>query len=439
MKKYIIFSFILGLMFTACNPNKDIYDAIKKAKKPYHDSFDIELSDADYTAIKKLALTNAETSGDSAIANNLGTYKSFSVIRSAADLIPAFLADQFIALDSTSAIKVKYHYSNNEYDSLVVKTLADADYTTIGGVVADSLAFTYNELPGTYLPAFLASSDTTSGYLYFITSAYWKNDTTKIDTSIVYTFIDGTWQTQNNFYILTNADYESMGTPGNHHNFSDTDKPEHFLPAFLQNKFPYAYEKDLRYIFYKYYSGGTKTLTDAYMFNGTSWLNTTDKISPFIHNGTAWIFDPTVHYSMTTTEDYQYVVDYVINNPDIPDGYLDTSFPGTTEYYYGANSYYHNFYLKLYKRRQYDPLGLLDGLSDDDASAAILERINEAVGIFLEAKYPDAEPVINGVQVNYAITYDTYGQNSVRQKYTVTYKCTDIGKFEYLSGPEPVE
>ena len=439
MKKYIIFTFILGLLFTACNPNKDIYDAIEKAEKPYHDEFDIELTSTDYTTIKKLALTEAVNYKDSATAKDIDTYKSFSVVRSAAEYIPAFLSDQFIALDSASSIKVKYHYSNNEYDSLVVKTLDDVDYTAIGGVVADSSAFTYNELPDTYLPDYLATTDVTEGYMFYVICAYWKNDTTLIDTSIVYTNINGIWQTPSNFYILTNEDYESMGAPGAYHNFSDSDKPEHYLPIFLHNKFPFAYAKDLIYVFYQYHTSSTFTAADAYMFDGTNWSNTTDKISPFIHNGTEWIFDPTIHYTMSTSEDYQFVVDYVINNPDIPDGYLDPEYPTTTEYYYGANSHYNNFYLKLYKRREYDPLGLLTDLSDEEASTEILNRINEAVGIFLEGKYPDAEPVINGVQVNYAITYNTYGENSVRNQYTVTYKCTGIGQFEYVSGPELVE
>jgi len=438
MKKYIIFSFIAGLLFTACNPNKDIYDAIEKAKTPYHESFDIELSNADYTSIKKLALQTAQNAEDSATAQDIDIYKSFSVVRSAADYIPAFLADTYIALDSASSIKVKYHNSNNEYDSLVVKTMADADYTAIGGVVADSSAFTYNELPETYLPAYLAASDTTSGYLYYITCAYWKNDTTLIDTSIVYTFTDGAWQTQNTFYVLTDEDYESMGAPGQYHNFSDSNPPEHFLPVFLHNKFPYAFSKDLVNVFYKYYSGGTKIMTDAYVFDGSVWSNTTDKVSPFINNGTKWVFDPTVHYTMSTTEDYQIIVDYVANNPDIS-SYLDPVYGSNTEYYYGASSYYKNFYLKLYKRRLYDPLGLLEGLSDDEATDALLTRINEAIGIFLEGKYPEAIPVLNGVQVYYAITYDTYGENSVRNQYTVTYKCTGVGQFEYVSGPELVE
>ena len=186
-RNIIIFTIILGYIFTACNPNKDIYDAIENAKLPYNESFGIELEDADYTTIKNLALTYwAQNNEDSSIAYDVDTYKNFSISRSAADLIPLFLASEFVALDSTSSINVKYRYSPNEYDSLVVFEFEDGDYTAIGGVVADSLAFTYTELPETYLPAYLATIDVTPNYIWYVSCKFWVDDMTQIDTSLVY-------------------------------------------------------------------------------------------------------------------------------------------------------------------------------------------------------------------------------------------------------------
>jgi len=436
MKKYIIFTIIIGYMFSACNPNKDIYDMIDAAKQPYNETFDVELTDADYTSIKKLALENAETEQDSTIAYDLDLYKTFSVIRSAADLIPAFLEDTYIALDSTSSINVKYKYSVNEYDSLVSKIMSDADYTNMFGIVDTCFSSEVNPLE--YL--ITEEIDTTSSYIYLFTCRYGDSFVNAIDTSIVYTFIDGAWENPYDFYVFADEDYNNLGITGTYLNFSASKSPEHYLPNYLKELFPYAFEENKIHFIYKYYNGySTYYAMDAYVFDGTSWQNSTDKTSPFVHSGTEWVFDPTVHYTMSTTEDYQIIVDYVTNNPDIPDGYLDASYPESTEYYYGANSHYKNFYLKLYKRRNYDPLGLLEGLSDEEASEALLLRINEAIGIFLEAKYPEAIPVLNGVQVYYAITYDTYGENSVRNQYTVTYKCINTGEFEYSSGPELVE
>ena len=79
------------------------------------------------------------------------------------------------------------------------------------------------------------------------------------------------------------------------------------------------------------------------------------------------------------------------------------------------------------------------GLTDEEALENMFERINVAIGIFLDAKFPNAEPIQNGVEVYYAITYETYEENMVRNHFTVTYKCVGIGEFEYISGPELVE
>ncbi|MCF6365435.1 MAG: hypothetical protein L3J35_04455 [Bacteroidales bacterium] len=436
MKKYIIFTAVIGMLFLACNPNKDIYDMIDAAELPYHETFDYELTDADYTSIKKLALSAATTSSDSTIAYDLDTYNSFSITRSAADLIPAFLENNYIALDSASSINIKYKYSVNEYDSISVKKMLDADYTNMFGI-ADTCFSSVVE-PSEYL--IFADVDTTSNYVYYFSCRYGDSFAAAVDTNLVFVYEDGAWVTPSDFHIFSDEDYNSVGITGNYLNFSASKSPEHYLPVYLKNNYPYAFDNDKIHVVYKYYDGSsTASVMDAYVFDGTGWVNSVSKISPFVHSGTEWVFDPTIRYTMALSEDYQIVIDYVANNPDIPNEYLDAYYPETAEYYYGASSYYNNFYLKLYKRRDYDPLGLLDGLSDEEASEAILLRINEAIGVFLEGKYPDAVPVLNGVQVYYAITYNTYGENSVRNQYTVTYKCINVGEFEYTSGPELVE
>ena len=442
MKKYILYTFLLGILLAACNPNKDIYDMIEDNEKPYYEEFDLEFTEADYTLISKFILKYAQTEEDSMIANDLDIYKSFSRFRSAADIIPAYLEDTYIALDSASKLNIKYKYSVNEYDSIFVKTFANSDYFDFFGT-ADT-CFSSTVKPSDYI----FTVDTSSNYVYYITCRYGNTYATSEDTSIAYTYIDGSWEIPDNFYILTEDDYEIMGRPGVYHYFSETDRPEVYLPTFFKNNYPFNQSLNKVVVFYKYDTGDTEIMMDAYKFDGTVWTNTIDKISPFIHNGTEWLFDPTIRYEMTLSEDFQIIVDYVTNNPDIPndidpeipnDGYLDDYYPETTEYYYGANSYYRNFYLKLYKRRLYDPLGLLEGLTDEEALENMFERINVAIGIFLDAKFPNAEPIQNGVEVYYAITYETYEENSVRNHFTVTYKCVGIGEFEYISGPELVE
>lgn len=430
MKKYILYTIIFGLLFSACNPNKDIYEDIENNADDYRTEFEITLTNDDYETISELALDDAVTDEEIANAESIADNLCFSIQASANLYVGAFLDEEYIAPDSTSIVQVIFNYSVNEYDSLVVFELEDADYTAIGGVVADSLAFTYTELPGSYLPNYLFTTDTTSNYINYVTFEYWKNDTTKIDSSIAYEFVDGTWTVPENVYTLTDEDYESMGSPGNYHNFSSSIPPDHYLPVFLLNNFSYAFEEDKLFIIYKYYSGSTDVKMDGYYFNGETWVNKVQKTDQFIQNGTQWVFDPTVHYTMVKS-DYAVLVDYIANHP-IYNGYLDQTY-FNSEYYYGASSYYDNFDMRIYKRQDNDPLGLLEGMSDDEVKTELTNRLKEGIGIFLELRFPEAQPVSNGVQVYYEIYYATYEPDDYF--YKMRFKCTDVGTFEYIEGP----
>lgn len=413
---------IIGLLFSACDPNKDIYDAIQEAEKPYSEKFDIELVDADYTAIKKLALSTATNYEDSTIANDLETFKSFSTRRSAADLIPPFIANNYIALDSASSINVKYNLAVNDYDSIHVQ---DIDYVEIFGT-ADT-CFSNSFKPEDYL----FTVDTSSNYINYFKCKYGNSFAEAVDTVFVFTYLDGAWVTPANSYILTNADYESMGAPGSFHNFSASEKPEHYIPNFLKNKYPYAYEKDEVLVTYMYYDGNNNyPLVDGYRFNGTDWVNSTENVSQFIHTGEEWIFDPTINYTISK-EDYQLIVDYVANDA-VLSAYVDQTY-GNTEYYYGASSYHGNFDMRTYKRIENDSLNYLEGMTDDEVKIEIFDRLKDAIVIFAEAKFPNQEAISNGTQVFYEISYKTYEPGY--HYYKMRIKCTDVGKFEYFSGP----
>jgi hypothetical protein len=431
MKRNILYLIILGVYFSACNPNKDLYENIKSHTPPYHTTFGITLADGDYKTISDLALDVTETPEEIANAQSIANRLMFSVNVPASDYIGAFLDQEYIAPDSTSTVKVTYNYSVNAFDSLSLYTLSEADYTAIGGVVADSGAFTYNELPGEYLPNFLNALDQTDNYIFYITCHYWKDDATMIDTSLAYQYVNTGWVLNENVYTITDADYESMGYPGTYHNFSSSQSPDRYLPIFLSLKFPYAVEETTMFIVYKYYaSGKTSVLMDGYYYTGTDWVNKLPKSDQFIHNGTQWLFDPTVHYTMTET-DYQILVDYIAQHPDL-NSYLDQEY-FDVEYYYGASYYYGNFDMRLTTRRNNDPLGYLTGLSDEEVRVVLTDRLKEGLGIFLGLRFPEAQPVSNGIQVYYEVSYATYEPGDYF--YKMRFKCTDVGTFEYDEGP----
>jgi hypothetical protein len=431
MKRNILYLILLGVYFSACNPNKDLYENIKNNTPPYHTTFAITLSDGDYTTISDLALNVAETPEEVANAESIAKKLMFSVNVPISLYAGAFLDQEYIAPDSTSSVKVTYNYSVNTFDSLSLYTLTVEDYTTIGGVVSDSGAFTFNELPGNYLPEFLSTLDQSDNYLLYVTCSYWKDDVTLIDTSLAYQYINGDWVFNENVYTITDIDYDSMGSPGAYHNFSSSESPDQYLPIFLSLKYPYAVDETTIFIIYKYYaSGNTSVLIDGYYFNGTDWVNKLPKTDQFIHNGTQWLFDPTVHYTMIKT-DYQLIVEYIAQHPEL-NVYMDLVYTNT-EYYYGASYYYDNFDMRIYKRTANDPFGLLTGLSEEEIRTVLTERLKEGLRVFLELRFSDAQPISNGVQVYYEVYYATYEPGDYY--YKMRFKCTGVGTFEYSEGP----
>ncbi|WP_291856727.1 choice-of-anchor J domain-containing protein [Marinilabilia sp.] len=291
---------------------------------------------------------------------------------------------------------------------------------------------------------------TTSG------AATWEVDWLSVETKDAkkpkYTYFDeffmkdgGEWHQiveddfEDGVYVLSVDDYDSMGEPGNHDNFSSSVSPEEYLPVFLSINRPYAQEGEQLIVVFKYYSNRvTFSLASEYVFNGTEWQNSArivERSEQFVHNGSKWVFDPTVVFTMTTP-DYQLIVDYVKTEIDGGADYLNSYKTG--EYYFGADAYYENFDLRLSNRTEKNVPGF-EGLSTEDAVALTYERLTEAVEVMLMEKYPDATAQVNGVDVHYIITVETYENDLSRGLYTFNFKCVKSGpnpEFELVEAPE---
>ena len=121
---------------------------------------------------------------------------------------------------------------------------------------------------------------------------------------------DGTaWKVKEDsrLVVVTPADYDAMGSPGSHDNFSTSDAPENYLPQFLAQKFSICQEGDSKAVMYKYYNKVTTMEVDEYLFKEGTWvlnnnIELKEKVN-FVHNGTEWLFDPTVTKSLAS-EDY---------------------------------------------------------------------------------------------------------------------------------------
>ncbi len=245
-----------------------------------------------------------------------------------------------------------------------------------------------------------------------------------------------------NIYVVKNEDYIAMGNPGpgSHKNFSSSDSPNDYLPQMLKIKNLYAMEGEVTDVVYLYFaSGQTKPQASRYEYINGIWENAArvvERSEQFVHNGQKWVFDPTVVFTMGN-DDYGYIVNYVRTEIENGANYIDRD----NEYYYGASSYYANFDLRLNKRHDMGVPGFDTG-SVEEQVALTYQRMAESIEIMLTLKYPNAVTQVNGVEVHYMVTLNTYENDLSRNDYVYDFKCTKNGpnpEFELVSGPNLVE
>lgn len=126
-------------------------------------------------------------------------------------------------------------------------------------------------------------------------------------TQDYYVYAGGVWKKADGVYYLTAADYDSMGTtsgqPGQYNNFSSTALPDNYLPTFLDIKYAFAQEGNEMIVMYKYYNGTqTQTRGTLYKFTMGVWESHKSTIKTtlqFGHDGTQWVPDNTIRYTLT--------------------------------------------------------------------------------------------------------------------------------------------
>ena len=130
------------------------------------------------------------------------------------------------------------------------------------------------------------------------------------------------------------------------------------------------------------------------------------------------------------SDDFWIIVNYIKDHSTLS-VYLDEEYLNS-EYYYGSSAYYANFDMRVSKRKSNDPLGLLDGMTDDEISTEIYSRLDEALIIYAETSFSAAVPVVDGIQVYYIITYDVFNDNYEHELITAKLKCIGEGQFELV-------
>lgn len=278
----------------------------------------------------------------------------------------------------------------------------------------------------------------------------------KKDREVYYKYSGTSWVPAQGIYALTTEDYDSMGTgsgqPGQYDNFSSSILPENYLPTLLTRLFNYPQNGNKQMVSYKYFSGGTQTRVDEYVFNNGVWAKPStiiNKTEQFVFSNAGWVFDPTVKMTMGTS-DYQLMVDYVLNKPSI--AIFAHPFFKNEEYYYGFASRYNNVSFRLSYRNPYftgayvQPVTIdpeLNALTTDAAKVTLMwTRLQEGMKIFLQLKYPNAIPSVSGIDVYYhATTYVYYptGVSAGNEYHKYIFKCTAAAtgstppQFEFIS------
>lgn len=458
LKYNLIALSLAGGLFTACDPMEDIYNeidaqgtVITKSEEEY------VLSKADYATISKLAQKNATNKNDSNMAKRVASDMALNDFAKGETYIPEVLAGIYPSWGKGSTVGVTYNFKEDKSETLKkffgvkLYNLSKEDYAKVWGKNGNEF-LSPAHAPESVLPGVLKdaiknakeesfalveykySDKEPQGKVLLKEDTEWRND--------LYQFKEGAWAPYQGKEALAVApeDYDAMGEPGKHDRFSSSVKADGYLPDFLKVKLPYAKEGDTQVVLYKFFKDKNKVTVvyaDEYLYSGGVWaLNANVSVhskETYLHDGTKWLFDPTITVVMAEA-DYMILVNWVKNNK--PE-YLDKKY-GNTEYWFGADSHHKNFSIDLGTRRSNDPEGKVSKDNNDEAAKYLMSMVQEGCRQMLSIKYPDAPTQMSGVDLYYKVQTLVYDGRD-KQVYSFRYKSLGKGQFEVAGDPEVVK
>ncbi len=403
-------------------------------------------------------LTTADYDAMGTNSGEPGKYDNFAYNIDPDEFLPDFLNGKYPDESDGFSVIVSYKYYSNYVTSTVMSkytltsevdesyTLTTEDYDSMGeesGEPGDYDNFAYYINPDNYLPDFLAgkyaSSTLTDGYIVAVSYKYYSNYVTTTETDY-YKYSGSSWSKLDSnvkkwtssssvtlpddvtFRVLADDDYDAMGISS----FGVAVPTDNYIPIFLATNYPYAQKGDKVAVLYKY-SSGEETFTQAieYTYKDGEWAATgyvTTDTQQYVRTNGKWIYVGATLYTMEagyqTGDDYQIIVDYVIEN--FGESWVNHEYGDYKEgeAYYGSDSYYGNFSYEYW---------------NSDVFSSWEDAVSEAIGkAFLPAKYPDAE-----VDEEFVITFEAY-IDGVSYDYSVGFICTVEGSapaFEVTSAP----
>ena len=255
------------------------------------------------------------------------------------------------------------------------------------------------------------------------------------------------------------SDYTEMGQK--YGNFTNPAQDQ-YLPKFLGKTYPYAVEGEVAYVAYRCYVGGaTSWKVDEYVSDGTVWNKTVyfaSKTDQFRKAEGVWAIDRTLELDYTgngadTKAFYQYCVNWVYDNKDVPMGapardnagvIISTDIVtingekpagnfwvsnyGNNEFYTGASAYYGNIDWRASACKGGFAAAGMGDLTDDEIVAKLKENTAEVFAAVLGYVYPEMTPEEYKKVV---IKVYAYGPNV---NYAYTFNVVEKGTFAYIEG-----
>lgn len=252
-------------------------------------------------------------------------------------------------------------------------------------------------------------------------------------------------------YVLTSADYDSMGEekgqPGKYDNFDSKMDVDAYITAFLTTKYPEATEGEVRNIGYKFYQYPEATdMARVYEFADGAWKSSLVKpqaeayvaVMEFAGYAKGWSLTKLVGSVIAFTmeeADYAALLDWVKTNKaekgSNGQGYIDDRKPDdiTSEYWFGASVSYKNINNKINTwKNYYNPDGYLDNLSDEEIYALMEERLQWGIANLVLPRLVETP----SADATYEVHYTLYADKTTNP--FMTFKWNEEG-FYFVSGP----
>ena len=158
-----------------------------------------------------------------------------------------------------------------------------------------------------------------TNYNIFDVKVYALYTFTLEDTTMRFTLVDD-WAAPISF---TSEEYELMGGSGRFSNFSgETSEANRKIAIYLETLYPFAANEDFVAVQYNFYSGSVSTKNVNFVFDGTVWNSISSVIDTelkFGHDGSSWVPDNTIKYTLTNA-DFASVDNGRYNNFDVRAG-----------------------------------------------------------------------------------------------------------------------